>query len=1017
LFGGASAAEQSALLSLAARQGVVYAHQLPTPTNGTRIPLARPLLPQILAGHLDALEPLRAETVEIGDPELDLIQREAVARALQTPDICLIQGLPGTGKSRVVAEILTRAAARGERVLFLAPSAAALDRVLEMIAGRPEIFAVRCLEREETSASLPPCVRDLTFEEQARRLTAQTMEGARRQGTEAEQSLARIGQEERVWTDLDELARRRERLDEQCHELATRRERLPVEVNEEATQFQNAVAGSVGAAVAELARARDEAFADLDHRLADLRQQQEGRCKELATLAEQMDLLRLPVEAKREGRWWTKAWWQATVHGYNAGRWEELDNQRQQAQSCFDALESESASLSRERDQAAQRFETEREHLLHAEVNRRLGALDAQDKALQEQLADLERVGHHLSARLAPDSTAPVEMTTEAVRKARALWTGRLEQARGRVTLARQWMSYLEQEKTKLAARLQDYINLVAGLTTSLAADPYFGDRATSGTGGPITFDLLVLEEADQSTESEFLNVARRAGRWVLVGEPAWEDGKDGDSDKTGTPRRSVTTAGVLPLGRATVFHRLWQVLHCDPRRLPYTWFQENGRLACRLRPVAPEQRHGLETEQVADFPDIELRILTVPRGQPELAEIVFPPSMPLDRAKQYIFQELQELAVRPSHHSLRWVEEPDRLVLRLSAAQLPHDQAVTLEPGVCETLGPVTPSANGAPAAVVGWQTCCLEFDRSAGWHRHRAEEWIRHHLGLRDLGRTVRLDTVRRMDPNLADFVWSLLGHGAERPATGPLVAAMSSGRSAVEFIPVPPLATTRDSKGREPARGGRVASSPQLSRKGGAGLELDLNDPRQRERLPPEYRNEAFSRGIVNYPEAQAIVGALTELVGPANILVLDGATVRPTIAVLALYAGQADLIRRMIQQVPSLAALDLVVDVPTALRQREAEIVLVSLTRSHTHRAVAYGETSQSLVLALTRARSKLLLFGDPGTLARRSQWEGPLEQLDDAAAARERNLITHLVHYLEGHGPYPRAFHLRQGIGS
>jgi hypothetical protein len=58
--------------------------------------------------------------------------------------------------------------------------------------------------------------------------------------------------------------------------------------------------------------------------------------------------------------------------------------------------------------------------------------------------------------------------------------------------------------------------------------------------------------------------------------------------------------------------------------------------------------------------------------------------------------------------------------------------------------------------------------------------------------------------------------------------------------------------------------------------------------------------------------------------------------------------------------------------------------------------------------MTRARSRLVIFGDAGTLLRRSQWEGPLEDLDEEAAARERKLISRLVHCLENWGPHPQA---------
>ena len=135
----------------------------------------------------------------------------------------------------------------------------------------------------------------------------------------------------------------------------------------------------------------------------------------------------------------------------------------------------------------------------------------------------------------------------------------------------------------------------------------------------------------------------------------------------------------------------------------------------------------------------------------------------------------------------------------------------------------------------------------------------------------------------------------------------------------------------------------------------------------------------------------------------------------VAVIALYPAQAELIRSLVRRNTTLASanLDLRIDVPAAFREHESDIVLVSLTRSHSHRAVAFGEGPQALTLALTRARGKLILVGDAGTLARRSQWEGAVDHLDEAAAARERALIARLLRYLHGEGAHPRVFHLHE----
>jgi hypothetical protein len=169
----------------------------------------------------------------------------------------------------------------------------------------------------------------------------------------------------------------------------------------------------------------------------------------------------------------------------------------------------------------------------------------------------------------------------------------------------------------------------------------------------------------------------------------------------------------------------------------------------------------------------------------------------------------------------------------------------------------------------------------------------------------------------------------------------------------------------------------------------------------------------QGLVNYLEAAAVVRALEKLVGPAP------AGAAPLPAVVALYPAQAELIRLLIDRSPALtaAAPALRVGVPSAFREEEFDTVLVSLTRSHGHRAVTFGEGPALLGLALTRARRRLVLFGDVGTLARRGQWAGPVDHLDESAASRERDVVVRLLDYLHGHGRHPRAFAVREGIHS
>src|SRR5262249_50089214 len=158
--------QQAHLLTLAQRQGILYSHQLPSAANGLPRDEIRRFLGRVGNDPFENLAPVRAAALDA--PDLHPAQREAVAKALATPDICLIQGWRVTGKSRVAAEIVARSAERGERVLLVAPQAASVDRVLEQLQGEEFACPARYLAPDENHAELPETSRTLVFSERVR---------------------------------------------------------------------------------------------------------------------------------------------------------------------------------------------------------------------------------------------------------------------------------------------------------------------------------------------------------------------------------------------------------------------------------------------------------------------------------------------------------------------------------------------------------------------------------------------------------------------------------------------------------------------------------------------------------------------------------------------------------------------------------------------------------------------------------------------------------------------------------
>lgn len=992
LFLHATPAQRSELLALAQRQGLIYAHQLPALANGKK---PAPLLED--QGRLNLLANLQShpperwqsvvpEAVTPCDEALDCWQRQAVARALGTTDVCLIAGLPGTGKSRVIAEIVSQAASRSLRVLFLAPHAQAIDAVLERVANRDVLFAVRCLEPGEKPEALAPSIRGLTHGERAR-LLREAVASACRSREQAEACCQRRRSEEALWPELRNLALQIENSQRQLVELQQRQQSLTTEVGGDIALYQQTEAPTADSSFAGLVREEIVEHQDALDRIEKSRKaSEEARANQAQVLnnleAERSWLLPL-VQARQQGRWWSLAWWRALFAGDFKVRLPDLESRIESAKAEVEASTQQVQSLQRERQAQDERHQRFLDQILGEEVGRRHSDLQGHVQALQEQKRLLEASWQTLIGPLDPAELRPAVPTSLAVDEARQRWQNQVKNDEDHCQFSRHWSDHLRDSADSLTARLPALANLVAGTFSALASDKHFGQ--SSG----LVFDLLIVDEAHELGEADFFRLARRARRWVLVGEPA-----HCGSSPAG---RTAST----PLG---FFHRLWQHFHCDPGKLNYAWAAEGERFCCQLRPLSAEQRQRLESERLADFPDIELRILSLPHSPPALAEVVFPSSLSLLQAKQFIFQQLEELAVATTARNGLLVEENERWVFHFPDHEARVTLEVQLDAGLREVMASSEPVANG----VQSWRTARLDFDKEAGWDRDRVERWLDDHLHLRDLGRTMLLEASHRMRPPLALLLSDLLFGGRHTSLEAPGSVAPAHGANGhscpMIFMPV---AMRRKEK-------------PHLSPKQPAsldttGLEIELGIGRAHERVPADLRRLVPARGLVNCSEAQALVRTLEELLAdPAHLSVVCQPH-RPAIAVIALFPAQVELIRQLVQRSGRIQQSSIAVEVglPMAFGHREFPIVVVSLTRSNA-RAVAFAEHIAHLTQALTRARSQVILFGDPGTLTRRSQWQGRLDHLDEAAARQEEIFIKDLVRYLQGKGKHAWAFHLCEG---
>lgn len=964
VFQSLTLSQQQSLLDLAARQGFVFGNQVPKQQSGSE--RVQSIISALLQGTTgDLVAPACIEPINAIDSSLDAWQLDAVAKAIHTTDLCLIQGRAGSGKSRVIAEIIGQAVGRGKRVLFTAPHAAALDVVLSRIANESGILVLRCLGRDEGADRLPPASANCTVSAHRQRLTNVAAGQVRHS---LDERTARI---ERARAELPAIERVRDLL-QRKHDLeialaaacpmpaesdAFPRELAADQVKHEANLRRLDEAIQVGEAELQAVQKR---IADLDSQL---------------TAGEQ-------AVANRG--------WLAKLFHFSAGR-ETIDARQLRAQ--LDELRTSESQAKRFAEQSA----IERQQLVaqwETVVRRRTEEESAQrqvehEKRRRELALELNRLMPEIGQAwsVLPASSGLTEATDlntivdicESKRKS-------LEEDEREAEFARRWSQYLAENTERIGSQLWSCAHVVAAPLDVLANEASLAELTHSGP-----FDLMILDEADRVSESQWIAALSCAQRWVLVGESVVDigdkdvkqNGKDRE-EQGGNGRRSGNSPRLSGPPRSSPWPRLWKQLQAD------SWRVEGDRLCARLLPIAEAHRCELESEPVADSPEVELRIWTPAGGTPALAEVRFPSSTPVRQALLFLHNELGEIPVGAG--PMCWSEKDGRLICqllpptpKLNESLNSKTESVELEPGLKSRLA----SEDG------GWRLASIEFDMASGWTRGRAEAWVRTSLHVADFGRTARLPTVHRPDAALAVF-HSIVGLGSAK------LDLLGSGHvPAVEFIPVPAL--TNEPQAR---RRGDVGLSGQQRRlpplRGGAGLEIDLADARQRERLPAELQSRLPARGLVNISEAEAVVRLLENLIDDLP----TGSAERPiSIAAIPLYEAQAELLRGLVVQSAVLSAARVPVQIasPRHFRQREADVVLIGLTRSHSHRAVSYGEESESMALALTRARRRIVLVGDPGTLARRAQWDGPLEHLDEAASRREKDWVAALVRQLQGLG--------------
>jgi hypothetical protein len=267
-------------------------------------------------------------------------------------------------------------------------------------------------------------------------------------------------------------------------------------------------------------------------------------------------------------------------------------------------------------------------------------------------------------------------------------------------------------------------VSVVVGTPGSVYSDAVFADRITTSTS---PFTVLVLDRAEELTEPDFVQFAKLATRWVLVGDaPPAHTTEEPKTHLNGSQARQTAghNSGHGRNGRQLELpFAVRLVRHLDRE----TWGYEGERLVCRLAFPAAAERRTMTREPLLDRPEIELRFVSDDAGQPALAEVAFPVGTAAAAAKAFLFHQLGEVLLRPCG-AMRWQHTPTTLTACWPAAE--HGSTPTsnttegtwldLEAGVREKV-------IGAGIAAF---TAAVSFDLETGWDPEKAEAWLAEHM-----------------------------------------------------------------------------------------------------------------------------------------------------------------------------------------------------------------------------------------------------------------------------------------------
>ena len=624
------------------------------------------------------------------------VEAYAAARAAGCPDLFVIHAPDAAARERVIVDLIL--AAGTERLLVLSPDALTADRIVER-ALKMDVSVARALADDENPTRPSPIVAKAT----SAALLAARLERLKRNAagavSEAADRKAAIDNALAALAQLVELTQRQLTIDAQIADANARRERIEGQVQREALGAE----ATAFTAILEQRKSESQTTVDLIQQ-KQLAAQAAHKEKESLVASLQKQAGEASSEAAKKSGFLSRLLHRPKPCVSTA----DLEKQLHEAERELSEAAAAISAFQLDLDAISATLLAEREQLIETEIALRQTELAAQLARFAEESTRLQSEVDRVKKALGP--TPPSESELLATRAT-------LE---SELTAARLRASEVDRTAAEQAKRVLAEVKVVVGTPGSLAADPVF-DRDPHTAGSSRSFELLVLDRAEDLTEPDFTHLAKLARRWVLIGNAATTDDPraKAPSARNGSSHGRNGRPVEIPFAA-----RLVQLL--DRER----WALEPDRLVCRLEHLTPDSRRRLSREPLLDRPEIELRITTHQGSEPVLAEIAFPSTQSLASAKSFLYHQLGAILLRPCGEAT-WQSTETAIAATWAAVDrmsTPTDCTwIDLEPGVREKV-----VGHGLAAF-----TAAVTFDLAAGWDEEKSRIWINEHVSMESSSR----------------------------------------------------------------------------------------------------------------------------------------------------------------------------------------------------------------------------------------------------------------------------------------